>query len=165
MEDLARKHLHVKTHAYFTAATCAHAMKHLRDLPAMYDSALRAKRKYQKVVDTHRNDEWSLTRIHPRWQQYGAHSQEAYYTAKHHALTTYLDSATAVGLHTRYLHHLHHLQTYENRWTGYTQQIYIHALHWTQRLYMRVHAGRTKDDLYGTETLHLRPQQYLQSCQ
>ena len=28
MEDLARKHLHATTHAYFTAATCVHAMKH-----------------------------------------------------------------------------------------------------------------------------------------
>ena len=44
---------------------------------------------------------------------------------------------------------------------GYTQQIYNHALHWTQRLDMHDHAERTKDDLNSTETLHLRRQQYL----
>ena len=43
MEHLARKHLHVTTHAYFTAATCAHVMKHLRDLRSMYDNDVRAK--------------------------------------------------------------------------------------------------------------------------
>ena len=32
-------------------ATCAHAMKHLRDLRSMYDGAIRAKRDYQQVVD------------------------------------------------------------------------------------------------------------------
>ena len=51
MEDLTRKYLHVTTHAYFTAATCVHAMKHLRDLQLMYDSANRAKRDYHEVVD------------------------------------------------------------------------------------------------------------------
>ena len=40
------------------------------------------------------------------------------------------------------------LQTSENRWLGYTQQIYHHALHWTQRLDMQDHAQMTKDDRY-----------------
>ena len=81
MEDLARKHLHVTTHAYFTAATCAHAMKHLRDLRSMYDSALRANQDYHEVVDARLRDAVSLTHTHQRWQHYVAHSQEAYHTA------------------------------------------------------------------------------------
>ena len=157
MEDLARKHPHATTHAYLTATTCAHAMKqHLCDLRSMYDSALRAKRDYHELVD-----EISLTRIHQRWQQYVAHSQEAYHAAKHHALTSYLDIATAVGLHTRYLHHLHRLRTYGNRRTGYTQHIYNNAGHWNQRLDIQDHAKRTKGDLCSSETVHLRRQQFL----
>ena len=64
VEDLARKHLHATTHTYLTAATCAHAMKHLRDLQSMYDNALRAKRDYHKLVDARLRDEISLMRIH-----------------------------------------------------------------------------------------------------
>ena len=161
MEDLARKHLHVTTHAYFTASTCAHAMKHLRDLRSMYDSAIRAKRDYYEVVDARPRDAINLARTHQRWQQYVAHSQETYHVAKQDALTSYLDSATTVGLYTRYLHHLHRLQTYENRWLRYTQQIYNHALQWTQRVDMQDRAERTKDDLCSIETLHLRRQLYV----
>ena len=37
-------------------------------------------------------------------------------TAKQDALTFYMDSATAVGLHTRYRRHLHRLQEYIGGW-------------------------------------------------
>ena len=128
--------MHVTTQPYFIAATCAHAMKHLCDLRLMYISALRAKRDYHEVVDACLRHAVSLTRTHQSWQQYVAHSQEAYHAAKHDALTSYLNNATTVGLNTRYLRHLHRLQTYGNRCMGYAQQIYNHTLHCTQRLDM-----------------------------
>ena len=108
-------------------------MKHLCDLRSMYDSAFRAKRCYHDVVAARLQDEISIIRTHQRWQQYIAHTLETYHTAKQDALTCYTDSATAVGLHTRYQRHLHRLQINGNRWLGYTQQIYDHAIHWTQR--------------------------------
>ena len=129
-------------------------MKHLRDLRSMYDNTLKAKGDYHEVVDARLRDAINITRTHQRWQQCVAYTQETYYAAKQDALTSYLDNATAVGLYTRLLHHLHRLQTYENIWVGYTQQIYNHALHWTQRLEMQDHAERTKDDMYSAQTLH-----------
>ena len=100
MEDLAHKHLHVTTHAYMCATTCAHTMKHLRDLRTMYDSAIKAKRDYHEVVDARLRVAISITRTHQRWQHYVAHTRETYHTAKQDALTSYMDSATAVGLRT-----------------------------------------------------------------
>ena len=102
MEDLTRKHLRVTTHVYDSATTCAHAMKHLRDLRSMYESAIIAKRDYHEVVDVRLRDEISITRTHQRRQHYVVHTQETYHTAKQDALTSYMDSAIAVGLHTRY---------------------------------------------------------------
>ena len=40
MEDLICRHLCATTHAYKYASTCAHAMKRLRELRSLYDSAL-----------------------------------------------------------------------------------------------------------------------------
>ena len=117
MQDLPLKHQCVITHTYFAAPTCTHPMKHLRDLRTKYDSAIKAKRDYQEQVDARLRDEVSLIGVHERWQQYAAHSEEPYHTAKHHALTSYLHSATVLSLHTRYLHYLHRLQGYENIWT------------------------------------------------
>ena len=104
-------------------------MKHLRDRRLMYDSLIKAKRDYYEVVNARLRDAISITCTHMRWQQYVAHSLETYHTTKQDALTAYLDNATAVGLYTRFLHHVHRLQTYENRWLGYTQQRYNHALY------------------------------------
>ena len=112
-------------------------MKHLRDLWSMYESAIRAKRASHAVVDACLRAAISITRIHQRWQHYVAHTQEIYHAAKQDALTSYMDSTTVVGLHPRYRKQLHHSQIYQNRWLGYTQQIYHHALHWTQRLDMQ----------------------------
>ena len=146
-EDLACKHLHVTTHAYMSATTCAHAMKHLRDLRSMYDSAMRAKQEYHKVVDARVRVAISITRTHQRWQHYVAHTQDTYHTAKQDALALYMDDARTVALHTRYRQHLHRFQIYKNRWVGYTQQIYHHTLHWTQHLDMHDHAERPKYDM------------------
>ena len=114
MEHLTRKNLHAMTHTYLTATTCVHAMKKWRDLRSMYHGPLRANRKYHHLVDTCLRDEINLMHIQQRWQQHVVHSQEAYHGDTHHALTSYLDNATLVGLHTRYLHHVHRLQTYKN---------------------------------------------------
>ena len=43
----------------------------------------------------------------------------------------------------------------------YTQQIYDHAIHWTQRQDIQDHAKRTKYAMYNTESSHLRRQLYL----
>ena len=160
MEDLTRKHLRTTTHAYTYATTCAHAMKHLRDFRSMYDSAIRAKRYYHDVVATRLRDEISITHTQ-RWQRYIVHTQETHHTAKQDALTSYMDTTTAVGLRTRYRRRLHRLQIYGNRYLGYTQQIYDHAINWTQRRDIQDHAERTKCDLCNTESSHLRRQLYL----
>ena len=107
MEDLAHKHFYVTTHAYMSATTRAHAMKHLRDLRTMYNSAIRAKWDYHEVVDARLRVAISITPTHQRWQHYVAHTQKTYHTAK--------QDATAVGLHTRYRQPLHGLQIYEKQ--------------------------------------------------
>ena len=84
-------------------------MKHLRDLRSMYDGAMRAKWDYHEVVDACLRDEIGITRIHQRWYHYVVHTQETYHTTKQEALTSYVDNATAVGLHTRYRQHVHQL--------------------------------------------------------
>ena len=162
--EVTRKHLQVTTHMYYSATTCAHAMKHLRDLRYTYDGAIRAKRDYHDVVDARLQDEISITHTHQRWQQYVVHTQETYHTAKQDALTSNIDNATTVGPHTRYRQNLHRLRVYENRWLGYTQQIYDHALQVrvrTQRLEIQKHAERTKYGMYNMESSHPRQQLYL----
>ena len=62
--SVTHKHLRVTTHVYYSATTCAHAMKHLRDLQSMYDNAIRSKRDYHEVVDARLQDEISITRFH-----------------------------------------------------------------------------------------------------
>ena len=85
-EDLACKHLHVTKHTYFAAATCAHAMKHLRDLRSMYDNTIKAKGDYHEVVDARLRDAINITRTHQRWQQCVAYRQETCHGAKQEAL-------------------------------------------------------------------------------
>ena len=66
MEDLTRKHLRATTHACKYATTCAHAMKHLRDLRPLYDSAISAKRCYHDVVAMRLRDEMSIICTHQK---------------------------------------------------------------------------------------------------
>ena len=159
MEDLTRKHLRAMTHAYIYATTCAHTMKHLRDRSSLYGRAIKAKRCYHDVVSTQLRHEMSIILTHQIWQQYVVHTQETYYTAKQEALTSYMDSAYVVGLHTRYQRH--RLQRCENRWLSCTQQVHDHAIRWTQRPDIQDYAERTKCAIYNTESSHLRRQLYL----
>ena len=149
MEDLTRKHLRATTHTYKYATSCAHTMKHLCDLWSMYDSAVGAKRCYHDVVAARLPDETNITRTRLRWQHYTTqhthtHTHEIYHTAKQDSLTTYIDNATVVGLHTQYRRHLHRLQTYGDRWMGYVQQVYDYAIHWSQRQDIQDHAETTR---------------------
>ena len=66
VEDLTCRHLRTVTHNYQHASLCAHAMKHLRDLRSLYDSAKRAYHicgtRYTSPVHTNSSHNMSLKR-------------------------------------------------------------------------------------------------------
>ena len=71
------------THSYQYACSCAHAMKHLRDLRSLYDNALAAKRAYYALLCSHLLDEIHYAHANRRLQQHTPMVTETYYAAKH----------------------------------------------------------------------------------
>ena len=84
MEDLTQRHLHVVTQAYQYASIYVHAVKHLRDLRSLYDSALGAKCAYHTILTTHIQDQMHITRTHRMWRHVSK-TTEIYYSTKRKA--------------------------------------------------------------------------------
>ena len=149
--------LHFTTHAYMFATTCTHAMKHLRDLRSMYG--------YVYISGT----------ITKWWMRACGSPLASHAPTRDGSITLPTQRKHTTQPNKMPLPHtwttqqrwgcthdtLHRVQIYENRWLGYTQQIYHHALHWTQHLDLQDHTERTKYDMYSTETSHLNRQLYL----
>ena len=89
MQDLTQRHLHSVTQAYQYAPIYAHAMKHLRDVRSLDDSALGTKRTYHSILSTHIRDRIHITHTHHMWRQHVCETAEAYYTAKRMTYTLY----------------------------------------------------------------------------
>ena len=83
MEGLARRQLRTVTHFYQHASSCAHAMKHLRDLRSLFDSALAAKRAYYALLSSQLQDQINIAHRNHQLQQHNSAVTETHYATKH----------------------------------------------------------------------------------
>ena len=161
MEELARRHLHTTTHPYHYAVSYAHAMKHLRHLRSLYDSACAAKQAYPNLLSSQPSVYVHIPHMNHRLQQHHATTTETYHTTKHTVRMHCTDGVTAVRLTWRYSSHLLRLQSLVDTRQYYTQQLIHHAKLWAPRRQLEQHAYRSLHVVFDTESRQVRQRLFL----